>query len=217
VRIVDSGEIADGTALEFSAPGDVSAEDRARLDAWLGEAPNRRLAKWRNDRPHPIEWTADGKRYRPTPLVREILGQAGLEDRPISGSSWWTLPEGTTLAQIAARVAGGFDWSSLHAILFQLPGARWTTYGDLAQAVGTGAMALGQHIAACSQCENAWRVLGADGRPRVGFQWSDKTRTESQQDVLIAEGVTFAAGRADDHQRMKSAELAALANSDAET
>lgn len=217
VRIVDSGEIADGTTLELRAPADVAADDRAGLDTWLDAAPNRRLAKWRNDRAHPIEWTANGERYRPTPLVREILGQAGLQNRPISGSSWWAFADGTTLAQIAARVAGGFDWSSLHAILFQLPEGRWTTYGDLAQAVGTGAMALGQHIAACSQCENAWRVLGADGRPRDGFQWSDKARTESQQDVLIAEGVTFAAGRADDHQRMKSAELAALANGDAET
>jgi alkylated DNA nucleotide flippase Atl1 len=166
---------------------------------------------WRNDRRRPIEWKVDGEGYRPTPLVREILVQAGLDDRPISGSSWWVLPGGETLAQLGARVAGGFDWAPLHAILARLPAGRWTTYGDLAQAVGTGAVALGQHLAACTQCTNGWRVLGADGRPRGGFQRGDRNRTDTQEEALTAEGVEFPNGRADEARRMKASDLTPLA------
>lgn len=211
VRIVDSGEIEDGTKLTLQPPADIPPDDRSEIEAWLAAHPARGSGSWRNDRARPIEWKFDGNGYRPTPLVREILGQAGLDDRPVSGSSWWVLPDGETLAQVGARVAGGFDWAPLHAILALLPTGRWTTYGDLAQAVGTGPVALGQHLAACSQCINAWRVLGADGRPRSGFQWGDPARTETQQDVLASEGIEFANGRADEARRLKASDLTGLA------
>lgn len=210
VRIVDSGELEDGTKLTLKAPADVPADDRAAIEAWLAAHPARGSGTWRNDRARPIEWKFDGNGYRPTPLVREILGQAGLADRPISGSSWWVLPDGETLAQVGARVAGGFDWAPLHAILTHLPAGHWTTYGDLAEVVGTGPVALGQHLAACSQCANAWRVLGAEGRPRNGFTWSDPRRTDRQEDVLASEGVRFNDARADDAQRLRAANLAEL-------
>ena len=88
---------------------------------------------------------------------------------------------------------------------------RWTTYGDLASAVGTGALAVGRHMADCGQCENAWRVLGADGSPRDGFRWSDPARTETQEQVLRAEGVRFVDGKADSTARIPIDELQARA------
>jgi alkylated DNA nucleotide flippase Atl1 len=30
-----------------------------------------------------------------------------------------------------------FDWTKLHELLARIPGGKWTTYGDLATAVGT--------------------------------------------------------------------------------
>lgn len=211
VRVVDAGEIDDGVLLELRAPADMPPDDRSAIDEWIaGASATRGRFVWRNDRAHPIEWGENGLAYRPTPLVREVLALAGLDDRVPSGSSWFTLPDGRTLAQVAATVAGGFDWASLHAILAHLPEGRWTTYGDLAEAVGTGAMALGQHIAACAQCENAWRVLGADGRPRSGFAWAGPTRVDSQADQLAAEGVAFEGGRASGTQRLDAGELAEL-------
>lgn len=124
VRIVDSGQLADGIALGLRVPADVPAADRTAIDAWIAASPARGSATWRNDGPKPIRWSSDGEGYRPTPLVREIVRQSGLDDRPLSGSSWWALPDGTTIAQVAARVSGGFDWAPLHAILAGLPAGR---------------------------------------------------------------------------------------------
>jgi alkylated DNA nucleotide flippase Atl1 len=217
VRIVDSGELDDGTDLVLSAPADVPADDVVAIERWVGAHPAGARATWRNDRARPIEWKLDGKGYRPTPLVREIVGRAGLTDRPLSGSSWWMLSGGETLAQVGARIGGGFDWTPLHAILAHLPEGHWTTYGDLADTVNTGPVALGQHLSTCSQCLNAWRVLGAEGRPRGGFKWSDPKRTESQEDALVSEGVTFTNGRADDERRLRPSDLAALMGAGAGT
>jgi len=108
--------------------------------------------------------------------------------------------------------AGGprFDWSRLHALLSVLPRARWTTYGDLAEVIGTAAQPLGGHLTRCEECPNAWRVLGSDGRPRPSFQWSDATDTRTQEEALMAEGVPFSQGVADPAKRLRPAELNGL-------
>lgn len=101
-----------------------------------------------------------------------------------------------------------FDWSLVHLVLSQIPAGRWTSYGDLANQAGTGARALGQHIRACEECLNAWRVLDGTGVSSPGFRWTDFTRTDTQVDVLLAEGVTFdSAGRANPANRLTLEEL----------
>lgn len=93
------------------------------------------------------------------------------------------------------------------ALLAALPSGRWTTYGDLAEVVGTAAQPLGQHLSRCEECPNAWRVLGGDGRPRPNFKWSDRTDTGTQEEALAAERVTFMNGVADSAKRVGPAEL----------
>jgi alkylated DNA nucleotide flippase Atl1 len=85
------------------------------------------------------------------------------------------------------------------------------TPSDLAQLVGTGAQALGQHIARCPQCTNAHRVLNTDGRVSPGFQWSDSSRTEKPEDLLADEGVPLADGVADQSRRLGPQQLAEAA------
>ena len=57
---------------------------------------------------------------------------------------FWQLEDGRRLADVRSIYRGEkpeqktsppFDWTRLHAILEALPEGRWTTYGDLADAV----------------------------------------------------------------------------------
>jgi alkylated DNA nucleotide flippase Atl1 len=88
-----------------------------------------------------------------------------------NGWKFWRLDDGRTLADLRAAYGGSdtstdgnaFDWTPLHAILAEIPEGRWTTYGALADAIGTSPVAVGTHILRCNQCPNVHRVLGAGG------------------------------------------------------
>jgi alkylated DNA nucleotide flippase Atl1 len=102
------------------------------------------------------------------------------------------------------------DWSRLHQALAMVPAGSWTTYGDLAELIGSAAQPIGNHLAN-EVVPNAWRVLTSDGRPSRQFRWPDGERTETQREVLEGEGVTFTpAGRAATEQRLFAADLAVL-------
>ncbi|QXC60785.1 MGMT family protein [Aquihabitans sp. G128] len=210
VRLVRSGQIADGTELVMRPTTSVDASTRSEIEAWLADNPDRARAVWRNDSRAPIEWAVNGERYRPTALVNIALAAVGVT-RSVRGPEWWVLPDGRSLVEAAGPAAGGaFDWGPLHAAMAALPTGRWTTYGDLAAQMGTAAQPLGQHIANCPDCPNAQRVLGSDGRPRPNFAWSDPTDRRTQREALEGEGVTFSDGRASTRQRLAPSELAAV-------
>ena len=105
----------------------------------------------------------------------------------------------------------GFDWSRINAAVVTIPRGRWTTYGDLAQLGGTAAVPVGQHLANEPNLENAYRVLGANGRPRPDFRWADLSDSRDVLDVLREDGVDFDdSGAANPSQRIAAAELASL-------
>jgi alkylated DNA nucleotide flippase Atl1 len=113
--------------------------------------------------------------------------------------------------------SAGFDWSRIHAVLAAIPSGRWTTYGDLAAFGGTSSMAVGWHLANTPGLANAYRVLGADGRPRPDFRWSDSADSRSVIEVLVSEGISFQAnGSADPLQRVHEQDFADLTDLDAE-
>ena len=93
--------------------------------------------------------------------------------------------------------------SDLHELLAQLPDGAWTTYGDVAEQIGSSAIAVGQHVTRGEDgCIAAWRVLETNGRPREGFRWGNPTVTDTTQEVLEREDVRFdEVGRADPAQR----------------
>ncbi|MFC7403299.1 DUF262 domain-containing protein [Citricoccus sp. GCM10030269] len=81
-------------------------------------------------------------------------------------------------------------WVSLRFILAELPSGRWTTYGDLASAIGVAAQSVGNYLAN-QPAPNAHRVLKSDGTVSPQFAWIENDRTDNPRDILAEEGVTF--------------------------
>lgn len=198
-RLVAAGIFKEGQELRIVVPAGV-AEDRDAVAAWLADDPQRAVVRWRQDPRAPVDWSVDREAWNLTTLIRHILAEATGEPArtQVWGPNWYQTLEGEVLHKVAEPLGdvGGerFDWSRLHAVLAALPRDGWTTYGDLAEVVGTAAQPLGQHLSRCDECPNAWRVLGGDGRPRPNFKWSDPTDTRTQEQALAGEGITFTAG-----------------------
>jgi alkylated DNA nucleotide flippase Atl1 len=216
VRLVENEVFADGDELRIAVQPGVR-EDRAAIEEWLRAEPARAVVQWRQDAKEPVIWAVDGRAWNLTTLIRHIVEEA-TGAPPLTnvwGLNWFETPAGEVLHKVAERLpdmgsSQRFDWSSLHEVLVALPKGRWTTYGDLAGIVGTAAQPVGNHIASCGECENAWRVLGADGRPRPSFAWTDPTDTRTQEEALAQDGVAFQAGAADPARRVTTAELQSL-------
>ncbi|WP_172386812.1 DUF262 domain-containing protein [Streptomyces sp. MNP-20] len=133
----------------------------------------------------------------------EILARADdLADRAIL---LWPAP----LSGVG-RAERSRDWSPVHQVLAALPHGTWTSYGDLAAYAGSGAQAVGSHLAKTDGVANAYRVLNADGRVADGFQWTGQDRGDVRA-RLSADGIHFTvSGAADPAQRLTSDDLALL-------
>lgn len=215
VRLARAGTIPNGTVLTMQ-PVQIDAEAQESIKEWIAEDPSRGRATWSNTARHPLRWEYDGQDYRPSSIAQTALREAAGIERSLRGPSWWFTPEGQSLTEVAGETAqAGFDWGGLHAILDAMPVGRWTTYGALADVVGTAAQPLGGHITTCPDCVNAFRVLASNGRSRAGFRWTDETDQRTQQQALEADGVTFPGDRADAAQRLSEDELNALAGESA--
>lgn len=116
------------------------------------------------------------------------------------------------LAEYRAKFAepSGFDWNLTHDILEAIPTGRWTGYHNLAEAVGTAAQAIANHVSKCLNCAHPYRVLTWDGRIAEGFAWTDPNDKRDPKDVLEAEGLRFIDGLVDPEQRLGTEELLAL-------
>lgn len=128
---------------------------------------------------------------------------------------WWTDADGLRLDEILeeqtgepvySQPSGERDWSDLHRVLADLQPGAWTTYKDLADAIGSSAIAVGQHVAKCDACPQAYRVLTSRRTVSGGFHWGDSDRDDDPQALLEQEGIVFdAAGRADPASRRQFA------------
>lgn len=149
--------------------------------------------------------------YSPSGAGRHVKGSV------TNGWRFWSLPDGRTLRDVRAVYTGrdpakeapGFDWSSLHTILEALPAGHWTTYGSLADVVGTAAQPLGAHIASCEKCSNPHRVLTNEGAVAEDFKWRDPEDTRDPLQMLRSEGA-FVDGKPDPSRRLSSDDLQSL-------
>ncbi|WP_186760251.1 DUF262 domain-containing protein [Arthrobacter alpinus] len=126
----------------------------------------------------------------------------------------WARPElkETDLSEYREKLVAGtrFDWSQTHTILEAISAGRWTSYNSLAEAVGTGAQAIANHLSRCPECENAYRVLTWDGRVSEDFRWHDQDDKRNPVEVLRAEGLSITNGRAEPEQQLTVDDLLAM-------
>jgi len=107
----------------------------------------------------------------------------------------------------------GRDWTLLRQACAALPAGSWTTYGDLAELIGSHPVPVGSHLG-IHLVPNAWRVLSADGRISAQFRWTDPGQTGDPVDLLTAEGVNFSNRRANLNQKITAREIAGLLGMD---
>lgn len=106
-------------------------------------------------------------------------------------------------------------WAELRAALVAMPSGTWTTYGDVAELIGSHPVPVGAYLGSNASVIGAYRVLTADGRVSSSFRWADGDDRQPPQDLLTSEGVRFdPAGRAHGSQRLTAAELATLLGKD---
>jgi alkylated DNA nucleotide flippase Atl1 len=170
-------------------------------------------------------WEARTALVRPDGLLeidRKTFDSPSGAGRYVKGSvtnGWWfwSLPDGRKLLDVRAIYTGedpakaspSFDWSALHTILEALPVGHWTAYGSLADAVGTAAQPLGNHVSVCRQCTNAHRILKSDGTVAANFRWSDPDDQSDPMEMLRAEGAVVN-GKPDPARELSSDDLQAL-------
>lgn len=101
-------------------------------------------------------------------------------------------------------------WQKLREILLAIPAGYWTSYGQIAAAIGTAAQPVGTYIGN-TRIPNAYRVLRNIGVPPEGFRWYDENDTRDPMQLLASEGVEFTSkGRASRKQFLTTADLLAL-------
>lgn len=106
--------------------------------------------------------------------------------------------------------ANRFDWSLTHSIIESIPAGHWTSYFNLAEAVGTGAQAIASHLSKCTECRLAYRVLTWDGRVAPDFHWQDPDDVRNPIDLLTQEGLVIANGKADPERQLTVQDLLTL-------
>lgn len=115
-----------------------------------------------------------------SPLARTREPIDGKADRKADGR-----PMGARVAELAERI----------------PAGCWTTYGDVAEFLGSGAMAVARCLATLPM-PNAHRILNAKGKVAAGFAFPD-SRTDNPRTLLEDEGIRFIGDRADPSQRWR--------------
>jgi alkylated DNA nucleotide flippase Atl1 len=196
-------------------PSGVNEELREAVARWLDEDATRAEGHWTGDPAAPIYWAYKGGKGKPSTFASEALELATGVKRALNGAAWWVTDDGSSLADLAAQYVEAKkttrDWSDLHSLLELLPQDRWTTYGDVATAIGTAPQPLGQHLLHCSDCVNAVHVLTAEGKPAEHFKWGNPDETRSPREVLEERGIVFSpSGAADLSQRLSAAQLLVL-------
>lgn len=103
------------------------------------------------------------------------------------------------------------EWGiRVEQVLEQLPPATWTSYGELAELVGTGPRQVARFLSHSFGVENAFRVLRSDGTVSDGFRWSGSSH-RGVHDALRDHGIRFTKGLvADPAQRLDAEELREL-------
>jgi alkylated DNA nucleotide flippase Atl1 len=109
------------------------------------------------------------------------------------------IPARSGTSAATARATVGNVRHRVSEVAEQIPVGSWTTYGDIAEKIGTIARNVANALRS-GPIPNAHRILTVSGELSAGFEWRDG-RTDDPLDVLKNEGIRFINGRADRRQR----------------
>jgi len=168
-----------------------------------------------------LEWTdpETGETLQDSPslLAARLLHRLGLRTGELSsaginGMHYWTIDGEISLRDLAAeagvleRSARHIDRDALRAVCEVIPAGQWTTYGDVAQAIGVpgAAQSVAGVIANDPSMPNAHRVLRSTGHVSPGWSATDGGGPEVAHQRLEDEGLKFeATGAAPPERRFK--------------
>jgi len=154
-----------------------------------------------------LEWldpdTAEPRLESASGVTAILLHRLGLKTGEISsagvnGMSYWTVDGAISLQELGKDVGvleatRSVDRNLLREVCAEIPKGQWTTYGDLAEAIGVpgAAQSIASVIASDDSVTNAHRVLRASGEISPGWEASDGSGPETARIRLQEEGLPF--------------------------
>ena len=204
-RLFEAGAIEIGQPLWFrrdAVPADAPqawSTEEPLYSAVIATAEGVRTLRWRDPE------TGEERMESPSLLAARILHQLGLREGEVSsegvnGMHYWTVDGEISLRDLAAetgileRSGRHINRNALKQLCASIPSGRWTTYGDLAAAIGVrgAAQSVAGVIATDPEIQNAHRVLRSNRRISPGFATTEGTGgPEVARRRLEREGVTF--------------------------
>jgi len=212
-RLLEAGAVEVGQPLYFRRD---AVPDNA--PPWSETQPLYTATLVGGDGVSTLDWddpdTGQSLRESPSLLAARLLHRLGLRSGEISsaginGMHYWTIDGQTSLRDLAREVGlvegspRRIDRDQLRSACGQIPEGRWTTYGDLAAAVGVpgAAQSIANVIASDPKVPNAHRVLRASGQVAPAWHSDSGDGSADARARLEAEGVAFTDGQTADAAR----------------
>ena len=100
-ELLSAGAIEPGTELKLRLEAFTQAQ-REVIESELAHKPEVGVAEWTGlSLSKAVRWREDGKTYSATGLVLRILERYGQRTKSVAGPSYWTVPDGRPLWQVA--------------------------------------------------------------------------------------------------------------------
>jgi alkylated DNA nucleotide flippase Atl1 len=205
-RLVDAEAITIGQVLYFrrdAVPGGAPAWSRNEplYSATLVTGEGNRTLRWRD--PSSGEEVEDSPSLLAARLLHRLGERTGeISSAGVNGMHYWTVDGEISLRDLGAeagvleRSARHIDRVAMREFCRRIPRGRWTTYGNVAEAIGVpgAAQSVAGVIATDDAVENAHRVLRSTGRISPGWSASDGGGPDVARRRLEEEGVRFGPG-----------------------
>jgi alkylated DNA nucleotide flippase Atl1 len=165
-----------------------------------------------------LEWTdpdtGETLQDSPSLLAARLLHRLGqrsgkLSSAGVNGMHYWTVDGDVSLRDLGAEVGvlersgRHIDRDALRSLCDAIPPGQWTTYGDVADAIGVpgAAQSVAGLLATDWSIPNPHRVLRSNGQISPGWRSGDGGGPEVCRERLEREGLTFGVNDAADPAR----------------
>ncbi len=168
------------------------------------------IGRWSGRTPKAVRRSQDSPSLLAARLLHRLGQRSGeVSSAGVNGMHYWTVDGGISLRDLGAeagvleRTGRHVDREALRAACAAIPAGHWTTYGDLAKAIGVpgAAQSVAGVIASDDSIPNAHRVLRSTRQISPGWSATDGGGPEVARQRLDDEGLGFDASDAADPSR----------------